>query len=118
MTPSLSEGVRVWRLDRGLEVDSPPAPRDGLIISLLSMAEQDLRDDSVAEENQDHSSEELGECISTVCPQLPPQERWLNRRTANVGCEIAHRWLMFTFEIERSASTILTQGSADLFVGS
>lgn len=55
------------------ERDSPPAPRDGLIVPLLSMTEEYLGDDPVAEEYQDQRAEELGEGISSVCPNLVPE---------------------------------------------
>jgi hypothetical protein len=37
------------------------------------MTEEYLGDDPVAEEYQDHRAEELGEGISSVCPDLVPE---------------------------------------------
>lgn len=43
--------------------DSPPAPADALIISFGATAQDHLGYHAIAEQNHDHRSEELGECI-------------------------------------------------------
>jgi hypothetical protein len=57
VTTALAGGVNTKH-----DTDSP-APRDGLVISLLASTKNDLGDDTVTEEDQDHGTEELREGI-------------------------------------------------------
>lgn len=82
------------------------------------MAEKDLRNDAIAEENQDHSTKELGECVTAVGPDFVPCQRRFGYGGFDPQSEVMDRWCIFTSQRQRSRPAILACGDCNLFMRS
>lgn len=59
------------------EYHVPPAPRDGLIVTLGVVTEHHLSNDTISEHEKDESSKEFGQGFSQKVSDTTPHEVWL-----------------------------------------